>query len=102
MGLLGLPPQCNHEREIHDNESVSSDGACSRRSALIGALNIVFADDSIIGRFGGESYAYFNNRPIENSPSTGTGMAFKSGRASEHSAENGHPAVRRALRTFFQ
>jgi hypothetical protein len=37
-------------------------GACASRAA--------YADDSSMSRFGGDSYAYFNNQPIDNSPST--------------------------------
>ena len=34
-----------------------------------GASSVALADDSSIGRFGGDSYAYFNNQPIDKSPS---------------------------------
>ena len=34
-----------------------------------GASSVALADDSSSGRFGGDSYAYFNNQPIDKSPS---------------------------------
>ena len=34
-----------------------------------GASSVALADDSSIGRFGGDSYAYLNNQPIDKSPS---------------------------------
>ena len=42
----------------------------SAAALVIGASNIALADDSSIGRFGGESYAYFNSQPIHEAPAT--------------------------------
>jgi len=35
----------------------------------VGATGVVNADDSSIGRFGGDSYAYFKGQPVQKGPS---------------------------------
>ena len=50
--------------------SVTKQLAVAVAAALaFGASGIAAADDSSIGRFGGDSYGYFNDQPIDKSPS---------------------------------